>query len=185
MEPVEKHDFTREMGIWGGFFGLVMFLISTIAGYATIHSEPTGSLVGFSEVGNIVGCLIGALGGLLAVRMHVRSGVEMLTFGRGALIGGMTGVVMAVVATFLGTLWHAIDPQYNEQLMEATIANIEAMDQLPESQREEFIDQTFAQFQEHLSFQGIMLGLGLQMLTLGVLNIITGLLGTRFFASQP
>lgn len=185
MEPYQTNEesYWNSVARTGLLFGLVVFALNIIGGYMTIHSDPSGTILGENMIAGLFSCLIGAFGGLMAVKLYLNEFPQPLLTGRGAVIGLATGVVIALVSTILGLLWNAIDPSYTDNLMEATIANIEAMD-LPESQQEDMIDSMAGQMQQMQTAGGVILALGMNALLYGILNLLTGMLGVKFFATE-
>lgn len=187
MEP----DHTNQASYWnavtmaGLIFGLIVFVLSIIGGYMTINSEPTGALFGGASMYlGVFSCLIAAFGGMMAVYLYLREYPGSMLLGRGALIGLATGVVIAAVSTLFGLIWNVVDPAFSENLLEASIANIEAMGQIPEAQKDEMIDQTASQVQRMQTAGGIAMAFGMNAILYGILNLLTGMLGARIFASQ-
>lgn len=185
MDEVQQKSYWNAAGMSGLIFGFVMFLITVAGGYVTIHSEPTGSFFSASIVSSALGCLVGAFGGVLAVKFYISEyGSEILP-GRGALIGLFAGVFMALVSQFLGMIWPLVDGSYLESLQNAMIANAELMEILPEAQREEMVDAIYTQMQNYYSAGTILTGLFSGMLGMGLLNVLSGLLGAKFLGVRP
>ncbi len=167
-------------------FALIIWLITTVGGYATIGQEPTGSLFGLTTIAAAVSCLVGAFAGLFGARMYAKEVDSPVKLGTGAMLGLVSGFVIAFVSMMLSIIWHfIIDTSFTDNLMEATIANIEMMDMLPVEAREDMIDGIYTQFQHQYTLGGILSSLGLSALIYGALNAITGTLGIKFFAEQP
>ncbi|MEX0929279.1 MAG: DUF4199 domain-containing protein [Balneolales bacterium] len=186
MEPHNRSEtnYWNSVAVAGLIFGLVIFAINIVGGYMTINSEATGTMFGENMIMGLVGCLIASFGGLLAVKMHVRDHPEPLLIGTGAIIGMATGAVIALASTVLGLIWNGIDPAFSDNLMQATIANIEAMDQIPEGQKEEMIDSVAAQMQRLQTAAGMLIAFVTSALLYGILNMLTGMLGVRLFAAR-
>lgn len=181
----EQPSFINASAISGLLFGLVISVMSIITGYMTINAEPTGSFITPFTMSSMLACLIGAFAGMVAVKLYVREHEIPLALGRGAVIGLVAGLVSVFVGTLINMIWHfMIDTSYTENLMRAIIANTEAMD-APQEMIDNLVDTYYAQFQQQYTVGGILSGLGLQGLIAGFLNIITGILGAKFFAEQP
>lgn len=167
-------------------FGVIISAITTVSGYMAINQEPSGSLFGLTTIAAAVSCLFGAFAGLFGARLYARETGIPIKLGTGAVLGVVTGLVIAFVATIIGVIWHfLIDTNFTENLMEATIANIEMMDMLPADAREDMIDGIYAQFQNQYTMGGIFASLGISALIYMALNAISGILGIKFFAEQP
>lgn len=180
----EIPSYWPSVGVAGLLFGVIFFIISTMGGYMTIGSEPTGSFLSSHTLMICLACLLGAFAGMTAIWHYNRETGMKLTLGKGALIGFYTGALIGLVATLLGQIWYMIDPAFTEELMNATIANFEAMDQMPEEQRQAMIDSTYSQFQNMHSLGTIIQGLLMYSIGMGILNSLSGLLGVMFFARK-
>lgn len=185
MEPHHTNEasYWNAVAISGLIFGLIVFALSIIGGYMTINAEPTGSMFGGSMVTGLISCLIGAFGGLVAVKLHLGENPQPMLLGRGSVIGLATGVMIALVSTIFGLLWNIIDPGFMDNLIEASIANIEAMN-IPEAQKEDMIDSVAGQMQRMKTAGGVLLAFGMNALLYGILNLLTGMLGVKLFASK-
>lgn len=174
------------VGIAALIFGFIYFIISLIGGYMTINAEPTGSMFGSisQAVTGVAGCLIAAFGGMLAVWHYSRTYGITLKMGKGALIGLYVGIGIAVIMTLLSQIWELIDPSYTNRLMESMIANYEAIEGMPEAQRQQVIDGVYSQFQESSTLWGIIKGMLFVAVPVGILNLLTGMLGVSMFARE-
>lgn len=185
MEPSENKSYWQATGMAGIIFGFIVFIISLIGSYLTIHSEPTGGLFSGTLVASGIGCLAGAFGGVLAVKLYINEHGPEMTIGKGAIIGLITGIFIALVFQVLGLIWPVIDSSYVDNLQTALIANIEMMEQLPQAQKEDMIDGIYTQMQNYYSASNIIRGLFLGILTYGLLNLISGLLTSKIMGEQP
>lgn len=172
----EKPSYWNSVALAGVIFGIIIFVLSLIGGYATINAEPDGSLVSPIMWIGVLSCLVGAFGGMLAVWNYTGNYNISVTLGRGALVGFLTGVAITIVSVVLNELWTFVDPDMTQQIVDSTIANIEASD-LPEQQKQQVIDLTAG------SRQGE--SIGIQLLSgiplYGILNLITGMIGAKVF----
>ncbi|MBP3191478.1 DUF4199 domain-containing protein [Natronogracilivirga saccharolytica] len=185
MEPVEKKSYWNAAGMAGVIFGFIVFLVATIGSYATIHSEPTGTFFSGTIVASVIGCLIGAFGGVLAVKLYINEYGPELKIGTGAVIGLVTGIFITLVYQVFSMIWPVIDSSYIENLQSAMIANIEMMDALPAATRDEMIDAMYADMQNYYSAGTIIQNLFFGVLTYGLLNLLSGLLAAKFMGKPP
>ncbi len=184
MEPSENKSYWNATGIAGAIFGFAVFLISLIGSYLTIHSEPSGSLLSGTILASTVGCLVGAFGGVLAVKLFINEYGPEMKIGTGAIIGLVTGIFITLIYQVLSLVWPLLDPAYIQNLQTAIIANIEMMDQLPAAQQEEMIDAMYTQMQNYYSASNILQGLLFGFLSNGLLNLLSGLLAAKFMGKQ-
>ena len=161
-------------------FGIVAFVISLITIYATINSEPTGSFFAPSQLIGIFACLFGAFGGMVATWHYAKEYDVVIKLGRGALIGLFTGFGITLVSTVFNEIWALVDPDLTQQMIESTVANMEAMD-LPEQQKQQMIDSTVQSMRSQDNI-GTQLLYGLPMY--GILNLLTGMLGAKVFGKD-
>ncbi len=185
MEPVESKSYWNASAKAGVVFGFVVFLISTIGSYITIHSEPTGNLLSGTILASGLGCLVAIFGGVLAVKFYINEYGPEMKIGQGAVIGLLAGVVMAVVSQILGLIWPVIDGAFIENLQAALITNIEISEQIPAAQKEDMIDAIYAQFQNYYSVGNILQGFLMGVVTYGLLNVLSGLLAAKFMGRNP
>lgn len=185
MEPVEKKSYWNAAGMAGMIFGFIVFLVATIGSYMTIHSEPTGTFFSGTIVASVIGCLVGAFGGVLAVKLYIKEHGPEMKIGTGAVIGLVTGIFITLVYQVLTMIWPIIDSSYIENLQSAMIANIEMMDGLPSAQKQEMIDAMYAQMQNYYSAGTIIQNMFFGFLTYGLLNLLSGLLAAKFMGKPP
>jgi hypothetical protein len=163
----------------GGIFALIAFIINIAFGYIQIGSEPSGSFFSPLMLSGVVVCLATCVGGLIAVWHYTKDVTAHLKLGRGALIGFITGAIIAVFSAVLNELWLMVDPEYTQKLVDSVVANIEAMD-LPADTRDQMIDQMAAGLQDTSFFQQLFMGIPVT----GLLNLLTGMLGVKLFAAK-
>lgn len=181
----QNNSFLSSALLFALIFGVVTTAISLVLGYRTIGSEPTGSFFSPMMLIGIVSCLVGMFAGLMAVRHHVGEFNQPLATGRGAIIGLVTGLLLAVVVAVLSLIWNIIDPNMNENLMNAMIANVEAMQNIPDSAKQDMIDSFYTEFQRAKTLAGQLRGLAINGVFLGVLNLINGIIGVKIFSPKP
>jgi hypothetical protein len=175
----EQPSYWASVGVAGLIFGIVASAIGLVAAYAIINSEPTGGF-SFTSLIGILGCLVAAFGGMLATWHYANEYDASITLGQGALIGLLTGFAITIVSIILGQIWDLIDPDMLQQMIDASVANLEAMD-MPEEQKQQFIDSTV----EGMRKQGsIIYQLWTGALAYGILNLITGMIGAKIFGKE-
>lgn len=168
------------VGIASVIFGIVAFIISIVAAYATINSEPSGSFFSPVQLIGILACLIGAFGGMLATWHYANEYDAVMKLGKGALIGFLTGVGITIVSVLLGQIWQVFDPDMTQKMIDSTIANMEAMD-VPAQQKQQMIDATAESMRSQQNI-GTQLLWGIPMY--GILNLITGMIGAKVFGKK-
>lgn len=168
------------VGVASFIFGIVTFGISISAAYATINAEPTGSFFSPAQLIGILGCLVGAFGGMLAAWHYAREYEVVIKLGKGALIGFLTGVGITVVSVVLSQIWQVIDPDMTRKMIESTIANMEAME-MPEQQKQQMIDAAAESMRNQQNI-GTQLLWGIPMY--GILNLLTGMIGAKVFGKK-
>lgn len=179
-EKLTLQDYLPSSSIVGVIFGLVTFVIGLFFIYQQINSEPSTSIMGMilGSVSMMFVCLIAACGGLVAVWHFTKEVTASLKLGQGAVIGFLTGAVIAVVSVFLSEIWSTlIDPEMMRNYAESMMANFEAMD-MPQST----LDDMAESIEEGDSmFRQLFLNIPLY----GVLNLLTALIGVKIFADKP
>lgn len=175
----EEPSYWTSVGVAGVTFGLLLFILSLIAAYVAINSEPSGSFFTPTQILSYLTCLIGIFGGMLAVWHYTSMYNITITLGRGALIGFLTGVCITVVNMALSQLWEFVDPDMTQQLIDSLVANYEAME-LPDAQRQLLIDSTVQQMREGNFFSQLIKGAPLN----GILNLFTGMIGAKVFGKK-
>lgn len=182
METTQNNPFFNSALIVGMIFALISTAVSLAVGYSVINSEPTGSLFTPASFSFLFVCIAVLFAGTVAVRHHVKEYNAPLPMGRGAVIGLVTGVVTAIFASVFSLIWLLIDPAFNENMMNAMIANFESISEIPAAQRDEMIDGIFTQFQKQATVAGQLTTAGINAIFYGLLNALTGMLGVKLFA---
>jgi hypothetical protein len=176
----EQPSYWTSVGVAGLIFGIVVFALSLIYMYATINAEPTGSYFSGTQLIGTLACLVGAFGGMLATWHYANEYNASITLGRGALIGLLTGIAITIASIILTQLWLLIDPDLTQQMIDATIANYEAMD-IPDEQKQQMIDIAAESMRSQNS---IFTQLWTGILMFGILNLITGMIGAKIFGKE-
>lgn len=159
---------------------LIVTALSLIGGYMTIGSEPSGSMFSPMMLWGTIGCLVGgAIGGVLATWHYAKEYNATYKIGKGALIGLFVGVGTTIFSVIFGQLWNLIDPSYTQAVMDWNIQNAEAM-QVPEEAKQQMIDG----MADPNSLKGILWGALSIFIGVGIVNVISGMIGAKVFASE-
>ena len=177
--PNSKPSYWTSIAVAGLLFGIISFALTLVYNYTVINSEPTGSAFSPYQLIGTFACLLGAFGGMLATWHYAREYDVPIALGRGALIGFLTGLCIAIVSTLLNQLWLVVDPDMTEKMIESTIANFEAMD-MP-GQQQQMMDGVVESMRSNQSI-GRQLLWGLPVM--GILNLITGMIGAKIFGKK-
>lgn len=158
---------------------IIVTVFSLIGGYMTIGSEPSGSFFNSAQLLSTIGCLAGAVGGVFANWHFVKENNVTYKIGKGALIGLFVALGATVFTILLLQIWNIIDPGYQQAFIDWNIENFEAM-QMPEEAKQQAI--------ESMENPNSLKNIGIQAVTtfasLGILNVISGLVGAKVFASE-
>ncbi len=185
MEPTEKPSYLPDALRIGAIFGVINVAISFVAMYQFISTPPTGSLFSMASLVPMFACLVSAFGGLIVVRGYAKSTGLTMKAGDGAKIGFITGAVITGFVVVIGQIWtQLIDPTMMERYTQATIANFEAIPNMPEDSLNTMIDATYKQFEDQKTFFGIVYYSLISLGVIGVLNLITGIIGVSVFAKK-
>jgi len=163
----------------GGIFAIISFVLGLIFSYSQFNSDPSGTFISPIMIGNGVVCLATAFAGMLAVWHFTKEVTQSLKLGKGALIGFFSGAFVIIFSTLLNEIWTYIDPSYTEKLIESFVANYEAMD-MPEETKNTMIDATVESIRDQNMLTTMLTGIPLY----GLLNLITGMIGVKLFASR-
>lgn len=158
---------------------LLLTIISIAGGYMTLGDEPTGSLFSKMQLFAMVGCLLGAIGGIIANWHYANEYQITYKIGTGALLGLLVAVGATVFAVIMGQIWNLIDPSYTQALVDWQSRNIEAM-QIPEESKQEALER----MKDPNSPGNIALQALFSFIGLGIMNVISGLIGAKIFASE-
>lgn len=176
-------SYQQSVLIGGGIIGALAFLVNIISGYLQISSDPSTTLLGIMALMALVTCLVGMTGGLVSTWHYSQFLDHSITLGKGALIGLLTGVVLAIVSTLLSKVWTIINPDFNQQIMESVIASFEQME-LPEEQKQAQIDMIYNSMKGSESLGGILSSILTGAIFYGILNALTGMLGVKLFIQK-
>jgi magnesium-transporting ATPase (P-type) len=173
-------DMLPSAAVVGLIFSIITFAIGLAVGYYEISSEPSGAIFSPSMLSGTVICLVSLLAGALAVWHFVKEVNPFIKLGQGAALGFLTGAIIVILSALYSEIWSFIDPDYTEKLVEATIANIEAMD-MPDQQRDQMIDGMAGSIREQSSIASQLLW-GIPIT--GLINLLSGMVGVKIFAKK-
>lgn len=163
----------------GALIGLLSFTLNLMFGYLQITSEPTGSLM-MPLFGGIGVFLITCTGGLLTIRQLGKAMDLVLSRGRTALIGFLTGAVIVTTSALLNEIWYLLDPDYTEKLVRSMVETVRQMD-LPDESRQQMMDQMAAGVERVPLWTQIFYGTPVT----GLLNLVSALLAMRWYGRRP
>lgn len=179
MEELQKEEVTEDPSYWNSVFiaavvfGIILSVGQLMEGYYAINTGSEGGWV------STVICLFGIFGGLAAVWHYAADKNILITLGKGALIGFLTGVGAQLVSYGIIEVWELMNPSYAEAYKEAQISVIEENPNIPEEWKQSSIDFIH---DPSLAWSFIMITGGALMN--GVLNMFTGMIGAKTFSSE-
>lgn len=180
MEQQTQPSYWPSVMIGALIIGLVMSVLGIISQYMTISSEPVGSSFTLAQGLGTFSCLVGAIGGFFATRHYALENEITFPIGKGALIGFLTGVVGTVISTIIGLIWQfVVDPELNQAVYDWSVRNLEAQN-LPAEQFEMALNF----IPEPGSMSTLLWGLGIGIVVLGILNLVSGIIGAKVFAKE-
>lgn len=159
---------------------IIVTAFGLIGGYMTLGSEPSGSFFNSAQLMSTIGCLAGAVGGVFANWHYVKESQVTYKIGKGALIGLFVALGATVLTILLSQIWNVIDPSYQQALIDWNIQNFDAMAQMPEEAKQ----QAMEGFENPNSLKNIGIQAASTFVSLGILNVISGLIGAKVFASE-
>ena len=157
---------------------IIVFVTGLIGSYSTLGSEPSGSLFNMFQLVGILSCLLSSVGGVIAVRHYAKEYEITFKIGKGALIGLFTAIGIVAFSFILNYIWgQFIDPSMEEAIIDWNIKNIDLM-QIPDANKEAAYDQ----IENAFSAQAIALQTGISLVTLSIVNVISGIIAAKIFA---
>ena len=167
---------------------IIVAVATTVVGLGLLYyvagSEPSMGIMMISGLTLPITCLIGLIGGILATRSYAKAFDITFPIGTGAQIGLFTGIVAAVIGGIIGQVWNIVDPTLMERFADTMIGAFEMNDQISESQKDEIINNMEEGFAEQSSLGGILKGIAIQAGLLGFVNLLSGMIGAKIFASE-
>lgn len=79
-------------------FAIISFVGNLVIMYTVIGMEPSMMMLLIPSISGTVICLLAAVAGLLVVRAYIKATNLRVPVGKGAVIGLVTGVLIAVVS---------------------------------------------------------------------------------------
>lgn len=163
-------------------FAIVAFVGNLIVNYMVISMEPSMTMLFIPSVAGGVICLVAAIAGLLVVRSYIKTTGLRVPVGKGAVIGLVTGVLIAVVSSVLGILWDFVDPNMAKNMMNAMMGAMDSMPGMDEASRQAAMDQMMAN--DPTKFSTRLMAMGIGVLMFGVVNLISGMIGAAVFSKK-
>ncbi len=163
-------------------FAIVAFIGNLVIAYTVISMEPSMTVMFFPSVAGGVICLVAALAGLLVVRSYIKATDLRVPVGKGAVMGLVTGVLIALISGVLGILWDFVDPNMTKNMMNAMMGAIDTIPEMNEAARQQAMDQMMANDPTQWSTR--LMGLGVGALMFGIINLITGMIGAAVFSKK-
>ncbi len=167
---------------------IIVSVVTSIFGFALLYyvagSEPGMGTLMISGLTIPITCLVGLIGGIISTRHYAKTYDITFPIGKGALIGLFTGIAAAIMATIIGQIWNLVDPGLMDRFGETIIAAFEQAGNIPEAQKEESIASMMENFEKQKTLGGILQGLAINMGVLGIVNLISGMIGAKIFASE-
>src|SRR5690625_964668 len=175
-------EYLPPAGKAGVISALLTLAVGILLGYQQITADPTESCLRPSMLSGVIIGRVSAFAGMVAVWHFTKEVSPVMKLGQGAVLGFLTGAVIIILSVLLNEIWTGlIDATYTEKIIDATIANIEAMD-IPESAKNDAID-GIAQSMEagNSIWSQIFWGIPIT----GLVNLLTALIGVKIFAKKP
>lgn len=167
---------------------MIVGVVTTVIGMGLLYyvagSEPSMGVMMISGLSIPITCLIGLIGGILATRHYAKTYDVTFPIGTGALIGLFTGILAAVIGGVLGQIWSFVDPTLMERFADTMIGAFEMNDQIPEASKDEMITSMQESFDQQNSIGGILKGIAINAGVLGFVNLLSGMIGAKVFASE-
>jgi len=159
--------------IAGAIFGLISAIGQLVGGYVLINTGEQSNII------NVGFCLIGAFAGFTALWHYNDLGDFSMSLGRGALIGFLAGAAAALLSMGFVWIWKLIDPSYEQAFKQANIAMIENDGSIPDEWKQISIDM----IHDPSLMMTILTSIG-GIVFMGVLNMLTGMLGVKVFGKK-
>lgn len=171
MEPRENNPFFEHAALTGA--GLAV--LASLFFYGLLLLVPGSLAILF--VACLGCCGLTLAPGLISTSTQVHKYGQTIEVGRGALIGFVTGLVFGVVYNFMDVIWALFSINANDLFLNALIEFV----------REYGDDSTVRDIEDQLGSadSGFSVGgLILNMLVIGTLNLITGMVGSAVFKGE-
>lgn len=152
--------------------------------YYIASSEPGVGALAASGGILVVGCLLGLIGGFISTRHYAKTHEVAFTIGQGALIGLFTGLISSIIVSIVGYIIYLFDPTLPERVTDVLIQTFETMEGMTDAQREQSIIGLEEGLEEGQSIVGVLKQTALMALILGFVNLLSGMIGAKIFASE-
>jgi len=176
----ENPSYWSAVMVAGVITGILYSVLGIISAYVTVNSEP-GAIFGAGTAIGTLACLLAGVGGIIVNRQYAKEHDVTYKIGKGALLGLLTSVAAVVIATVFSLIWmYVIDPDLQQALYDWQIANLEAIPNMTD----EMLEQQINNIPEPGSMKGILMSSGFGLIGLAIVNVITGLIGAKIYASE-
>ena len=160
--------------IAGIITAIVYSALGILSSYMMLKSSSAYQALG------IFVCLISSMAGVIANRHYAKEFDISYSLGKGALIGFLAAIVAVIVGTVISLIWTTvIDPGLNDAVYQAQISAMEA-----QGMSQEQIDMALSFSPEPGSTTAVLMGVGIGILGLGIVNVISGIISAKIFASE-
>jgi len=116
------------------------------------------------------------------VRGYIKATDQRVPVGKGAVIGLVTGVLIALISGVLGILWDFVDPTMTTNMMNSMMSAVDTLPEMNEAARQQAVDQMMANDPTQWSVR--LMGLGVGTIGFGIMNLITGMIGAAIFSKK-
>ncbi len=179
-ENMEMPSYWPSVIIGALFVGIVSSIFGLVSQYMTINSEPTGAPFTVADSLGIVSCLVAAFGGFISVRHYAKENDITFKIGKGAVIGLFVGFVGTIVGTVINLIWtYVIDTNLTQNFYDWQIRDLETQN-LPQEQFEMALNF----IPEPGSISALLWVIGFGLIGFGIVNLITGIIAAKVFASE-
>ena len=171
MEPLEEKSYLKSTLIAAGIFGLIGTVLNIGMFNWMASGEPSTFKFLMMSGGSMIICLLLGLAGFVAVWNFVKSEGGQVNTGKGAVIGLVTGIFLAVIMTLLGILYEVFDPTMLDRVADAMAGGMQTMlEGQPEEVVEESINQIYESFDGQKTLAGRAIGFLTNTLSFAMVN---------------
>jgi hypothetical protein len=163
-------------------FAIIAFVGNLVVAYTVTSMQPSMMMMFIPSIASVVLCLVAAVAGLLVVRGYIKATDLRVPVGKGAVMGLVTGVLIAIISGVLGILWDFVDPNMTKNMMSSMMGAIDSIPEMNEAARQQAMDQMMANDPSKWSVR--LMGLGIGTVMFGIINLISGMIGAAIFSKK-